>query len=83
MVRHEIAHPLEPERRELRQDLALVGNAGAEHVIERGDAIGGDDEQRRFAGRERDVVDVAHLAAPVKRETVERCFEQGRSGEHR
>ena len=54
VVRHEIAHALEPEAGELGQHLALVGNAGAEHVVERGDAIGGDDEQRGLAGTERE-----------------------------
>ena len=49
---------LEPERRQLRQDLALVGNPRAEHVVERGDAIGGDDEQMLA-----EIVDVADLAA--------------------
>jgi len=38
--------PFEPERRQLRQDLALVRNSGCEDVIERGQAIGGDNEQR-------------------------------------
>ena len=49
VMRHEIAHALEPERRQLRQDLALVRDARAEHVVERRDAIGRDDEQRRLA----------------------------------
>ena len=35
VMRHEIAHALEPEAGQLRQDLALVGNAGAEDVVER------------------------------------------------
>ena len=77
-MRHEIAHALEPERRQLRQDLALVGNARAEHVVERRDAIGRDDEQVVA-----DLVDVAHLAAAVKRETGEGGFEERRSGQHR
>ena len=38
---------LEPERGDLRQDLALVGNARPEHVVEGGDPIGGDDDSSR------------------------------------
>ena len=63
---------VEPERRELGQDLALVGNAGAEHVVERGDAIGRHHEQR-VAG----IVDVAYLALPVRSEPVQSRFDKG------
>ena len=59
--RRSIARPLEPERRDLRQHLALVGNAGAEHVVERGDAIGGDDQQAIA-----EIVDVADLALAIR-----------------
>ena len=47
VMRHQVAHALEPEAGQLRQHLALVGDARAEHVVERRDAIGGDDQQRR------------------------------------
>ena len=71
-MRHEVAHALEPEPRELRQHLALVGDAGAEHVVERGDAIGGDDEQLIA-----DLVDVAHLAAAMERQAVREVSSRG------
>ena len=75
MVRHEIAHALEPERRQLRQDLALVGNARAEDVVERRDAIGRDDEQVVA-----DLVDVADFAAAVQRQAGQGSFEEWSSG---
>ena len=68
MVRHEIGDAIEPERRQLRQHAALVGNAGAEHVVERRDAIGRDDQQVRVVDR----VDVAHLASANERQIRER-----------
>ena len=67
VVRHEVAEVIEPERRELREHLALVGNAGAEDVVERGDAIGRDDQQVLA-----EIVDVADLAAARERETSDR-----------
>jgi hypothetical protein len=78
VVRHEVAHPLEPERRELRQHFALVGNAGAEDVVEGGDAIGGDEEQVVS-----DLIDVADLAAPVEFQIGEGRFENWWHGEVR
>ena len=62
-MRHEVAHALEPERRELREHLALVGDARAQHVVERGDAIGRDDEQVVA-----DAIDVANFSAAVQRQ---------------
>ena len=59
----EIAHALEPERRQLRQHLALVRDARSENVVERRDAIGRDDEQIAA-----DLVHVAHFAATMKRQ---------------
>ena len=70
VVRHEIADVIEPEGRELREDLALVGNAGSENVVERRNAIGGDDEQV-FA----EIVDVTYLAAARERQATEVGFE--------
>ena len=66
MVRDDVAGALEPERRQLGEDAALVGNAGAEHVIERGDAIGRDQDQVIAGG-----VDVADLAAADQGQAVE------------
>src|SRR5205823_6963765 len=73
VMRHETAHAFEPERRELVQDFALVGNPRAEDVVERGDSIRCDDEQIVA-----DAINVADLAAAVKREIGKRSFEQGR-----
>ena len=61
MMRNEVGDVVEPEGRQLREHAALVGDAGAEHVVERGDAIGGDDQQVLA-----EIVDVAHLATPRK-----------------
>ena len=69
MVRDQIADVIEPERGQLRENFALVGTSGSEDVIEGGDAIGGDDEQVRA-----EIVDVANLAAPRERQTVELGF---------
>ena len=63
VVGYDIAQQLEPEERELGKDFALTRNAGGEHVIEGGDAVRGD-EQERFA----DGVEVAHLAASEQRQ---------------
>ena len=51
VVGDDAARALEPERRELREHAALVGDARAEHVVERRDAIGGDDERVVVARR--------------------------------
>src|SRR6478735_876778 len=82
MVRHQVADSLEPEAGELRQDLALVGDARPEHVIERRDPIGGDDQERGLSGWESDFVDVADLAAAIERQSFKGRFEQGSCGEH-
>ena len=74
-MRHEIAHALEPEPGKLRQHLPLVRYAGAEHVVERGDAIGGDDQQLVA-----DLVDIANLAAAVKSQAIELGLEKWGSG---
>src|SRR5436190_10544735 len=82
MMRHDIGHALEPEPGELGQHFALVGDAGAQHEIECGDAIRRDDEKRGCPGRQRHVIDVADLAASIERQTFECSFEQGYGGEH-
>ncbi len=58
MRRRQVAQKIEPENGKLRQHFALVGNAGGQDVVERRDAIGGDDQQPFV-----DAVDVAHFAA--------------------
>ena len=66
MVRHKTGQKVEPEERDLGEYFAFAGDAGGEHVIEGGDAIGSD-EQQMFA----DGVEVADFAAR----------EQGKAGE--
>ena len=51
VVRDDVRQLVEPERRQLGQHLALVRDAGAQHVVEGGDAVGGDQEQRVVRGR--------------------------------
>ena len=75
MVGDDVPRPFEPERGELRQHLPLVGNAGAENVVERGDPIGRDDEQLVA-----EVVDVAHLALTIGRTAGDGSLKNG-SGE--
>jgi len=60
VVRHDRSGPVEPERRDLRQDFAFVGNAGTEHVVEGRDAIARDDEQAVA-----ELVDVADFALTI------------------
>ena len=55
MGRHEIGDLLEPPRGQLVEDLTAVRH-GSEHMIERGDPIGGD-QRERFT----EVDDVTHL----------------------
>ena len=76
-MRHQVAHPLEPEGRQLREHLALVGYARSEHVVERGDAIGRDEQQVVTH-----LVDVADLAASVQLQIGEGGFEKWRGREH-
>src|SRR5207245_1563750 len=68
----------EPERGNLRQDLALVGDPGPEHVIERRDAIGGDDQQTVV-----EIVDVADLALSIRTSVSECGLENGRGERQR
>src|SRR6185295_9610951 len=63
----------EPERGNLREDLALVGNPRPKHVIERRDAIGGDDQQAVV-----ELVDVADLALAIRTSVSECGLENGR-----
>jgi hypothetical protein len=75
MVRDQIPDPLEPESRQLGEDFPFVRNTRPQHVVECRDAIGRNDQQRRLAGRQRDVVHIAHFPPSMQGETVERCFE--------
>jgi hypothetical protein len=76
VIGHDVAEQLEPEERELSEDFAFARDAGGEHVIEGGDAVRGD-EQQRFA----DGIKVADLAACEQREAGEiglgECLQKG------
>jgi hypothetical protein len=67
----DFAQEIEPENRKLRQHPALAGDARGEDVVERGDAVGGDDQQPPV-----DAVYVAHFAAPVEFDTRQIGFEE-------
>jgi hypothetical protein len=75
MVGNDARGVLEPERRQLREDLALVGDPRAEHVIEGRDPVGGD-EQQAIAQVEK----VPDLTVTVGNDPVEVCVEE-RGGE--
>jgi hypothetical protein len=77
VVRDQIAHALEPERRELCEYFALVGDARSEDVIERGDAIGRDQEEVVTH-----LINVADLAASVEFQIGEGGLEEWRGREH-
>ena len=72
MVRDHVGELPEPETREPGQDPPLVGDAGTEDDVEGGDPVGGDEEDSIS-----EVVDVAHLAAPRRREPGEEGLEKG------
>ena len=55
-----VAQEIEPENGKLGQDLALVRNAGGQDVVERRDAVGGDNQQLSVHA-----IDVAHFALRV------------------
>ena len=73
MIVNDRVRTAEPERRQLRENLAFVRNARPEDVIEGGDAIGGDEDQRVPT-----VEQVSNFSLSMRRETVQSCFEQRR-----
>src|SRR4030095_8509203 len=75
MIRHDAGRPLEPERRQLSENLAFVRDARPQDVIEGRDAIGRDHHQGVAA-----IEEVANLALPVRSKTIQARFDQG-SGE--
>ena len=79
MVGDDVAEEVEPEEGKLGEDAALVGDAGAEDVIEGRDAIGGDEEEVG-AGIGGQGVDVADLALGCAREGAEVGREEGLGG---
>ena len=56
--RHDVLGETEPAFRHRREHGALVWNGGWQHVVERGDAVGGDDQQVVVQ-----VVDITHFPA--------------------
>ena len=72
MIRNDCARPVEPERGDLGEDLALVGDARAEHVVEGGNAIGRDDQQAIA-----EIVDIANLSLSIGSARGERGVENG------
>ena len=62
MVWNKTGHPVEPEGRELRQNLPLARNAVRQNAIEGGDTVGGNDQKMIAV----DLVDIPHLALAEK-----------------
>src|SRR6266576_2264472 len=73
MIRGNRARAIEPERRNLRQNLSLIGDSGAEHVIERRNPIGCHDEQLLV-----EIVKISDLALSIGRAAVQRGLEKRR-----
>ncbi len=63
----EVFEEVEPEEGDLGEDAAFVGDRGAEHVVEGGDAVGGDEEERGFGVFGVGCVDVSDLASGEER----------------
>ena len=76
VVRHDVARFAEPERRQLRQHLAFVRNAGAEDVVEGGNAVGRDNQQNAGVVGKR--IDISDFPLIMTSEAVERGLEDGR-----
>ena len=62
MVGNDFFQEIEPEKRELRKNAPLFRDSSCEHVVERRDAIGGDEKQMIGI----DAVNVADFAAGMK-----------------
>ena len=62
MVEHEFFQEIKPEQGELREHSPFMRDARGQHIVERRNAVGGD-EQQAFVIH---AIDVAHLAAGVK-----------------
>ena len=72
MVFDGVFQEVEPEEGELGEDTSLVRDAGAEDVIEGGDAVGGYEEELVLI----EGVDVPDLAACGEREAAETGLEK-------
>ena len=67
--RDEVTQKIKPKNGKLRENPSLVGDAGGEHVIERRNAIGGNDQELIA-----DAVYVADFAARVERNALQICL---------
>ena len=72
MVGNEVSEKVEPEQGDLREHAALMRNAGCQHVVECGDAIGGNKEQVVAV----EIVDVSDFAAGEKFQICVAGFEE-------
>ena len=77
MVAYDALQELKPEDRHLRQDLSLIRNARAKHVIERRYAVCRHQQQVAANG-----IQVANLSARVQGQRrefcLEKCWQRGR-----
>ena len=78
MIGDDRPRAFEPERGDLREDLALVGNARAEHVVEGRDAIGRDDQQAIA-----EIVDVADLSLSIGRRSASVVWRMGEASDNK
>ena len=62
MVRRKILQQLEPEQRNLRQNPALMRDAGGKNIVERGDAVGSYEQEVLVI----QAVNIAYFAARVQ-----------------
>ena len=64
MVGNDVFEEIEPEQRKLGEHSSFLRNASRQHVVERRDAIGGNEQQVIVV----DAVNVAHLPAGIELE---------------
>src|SRR5215467_13267454 len=70
MVRDDGLQPVEPEARNLGEHFALVGNARAQDIVERGDPVSRDDQEAIA-----ELVDIANLPLTIRASVGERGLE--------
>src|ERR1700722_17428261 len=71
MVLNQLAQKVKPEERDLRENLPLAWNSCAQHMVEGGDAIRGD-QQQGISNR----IEIAHLASSKQRNFAQIGCEQ-------
>jgi hypothetical protein len=81
VVRHQVRGLLEPEIADPAQHLALAGDRVRQHHVERAEAVGGDNQQLRFAAVFGQLEHIAHLAAMAQGQAGEIGGKE--SGRHR